>query len=57
LKKTFVAIFISFILAVVSANGESFFRKRIIPIVFTLEKLPRYWRKKALKIRTLESKT
>jgi hypothetical protein len=51
MKRYIATVFISLILAVLSVDDKYFFRKKIIPIVFTIEKLPRYWRKKALKIR------
>lgn len=53
MKRYIATILISFILAVLNVDDKYFFRKKIIPIVYTIEKLPRYWRKKALKLRFL----
>jgi hypothetical protein len=51
MKKYVATILISFILAVLSADDKAFINKRIIPIVYTIEKLPVYWRKKVLNMR------
>lgn len=51
MKRYIATVFISFILAVLSVDDRYFLKKKIIPIVYTIEKLPRYWRKKAMKIR------
>ncbi|MFH1052243.1 MAG: hypothetical protein V1779_15090 [bacterium] len=55
MKKYIATILISFILAVLSVDGVNVMNRRIIPIVFSIERLPRYWRKKALKFRFFPS--